>query len=54
MGGWVGRWEWGKSKINDTKNKALTMGGFRGGGNQNTNIIVCGLHFKANKSKENK
>ena len=26
--------------------------GLGGGGNQNTNIIVCGLHFKAKKVKK--
>jgi len=46
----VGWWKWDKSKINDLKDKTLTVGDLR----KKTNIIVCGLHFKANKSKENK
>ena len=48
--GWVGWWKWDKSKINDVKDKTLTVGDLR----KKTNIIVCGLHFKANKSKGNK
>ena len=39
-------WKWDKSKINDIKGKTLIVGGFK---KKKTNIIVCGLHFKAKK-----